>query len=391
MNKGDLLEKKHIAILFIACLVSTTPYFFRYEFFGGDSYFYLNYVCHHTGWDLGNKSKLEKSIMDFVPCNIFYIKLMQMFLLFATVIIIGFIGELFFDKLGWLAGLFSAGFSPALLQIILKFENDMFAMPLLALSFYFYFYSTKHTWFSKKWIMGTVLCILFLFLSSLLFKLTTYSLFIFAAENIVFLLISFTAIILMPESLTMLSPNFGVDELMPIIGIISIGFLIFGAIKLFKKKETSISTLLLVLQGRFYIFVPFLWSLSVVNLIQFVESKSKYKNVFKNIMIVWCFIGLLGLGYITTFYAPSPDDIILAELSAHKALDTNTILLNDWGLGWVIINSGYDTNYKAMYPQPDYNNFVAPAYLFKNKLIDTNRKCDLIGESTNFNLLYCKQ
>jgi hypothetical protein len=84
-----------------------------------------------------------------------------------------------------------------------------------------------------------------------------------------------------------------------------------------------------------------------------------------------------------------PEDILLAQQSAHLAMDNNIVLLNDWSLGWVIINEGYNTPYKSSIPQPDYNNSPSPAYLFINKLTKINKQCEKVSESPNYYLLKC--
>jgi hypothetical protein len=100
-----------------------------------------------------------------------------------------------------------------------------------------------------------------------------------------------------------------------------------------------------------------------------VVFEDKYKKKFKHFpdltkiaiafSIAFCFLGFYAAPTQTQFDTINQAYVLSEELDIP--------IYNDWKYGWWIIYNGYDTNFKASYPNPDYNNLQKPFVALTSK------------------------
>ena len=121
-----------------------------------------------------------------------------------------------------------------------------------------------------------------------------------------------------------------------------------------------------------------------------VELDNKMKKKWKrwpNLTVI-CLIFVLVYFFLGLSTQPSQADFDLVDKSMDLSVKDGVILVNDWDFGWLLIYKGYDTNYFAGYPHPDYNNMPTPFYAITQT--DLNHlDCLLIDSSVRFKLFLC--
>jgi hypothetical protein len=77
---------------------------------------------------------------------------------------------------------------------------------------------------------------------------------------------------------------------------------------------------------------------------------------------VLAFCVLLSIGWIFMGVSSYPTGVDVQEMreAIQLSKDTNQLLFNDWGDGWLLISLGFDTNYYMSPPEPDFNSLKRP-------------------------------
>ena len=199
------------------------------------------------------------------------------------------------------------------------------------------------------------------------------------------LILLIIGLILEPKGIIQLIPNLTIAEMFPLLGLISIFLLLIAWIKPLHKKEMIIATILVILQGRFIVFLPFIYAPSLIHSIQFL--KNKYKINFYYMISFYALIGILAFCIIGLNYFPAPETQKIVFDSTKIAVDQNIILYNDWELGYLVRNQQYDTKFFSSWPNPDYNKLVKPFYALTNKSLD----CETVYKTNEYTLFYCEK
>lgn len=174
---------KLIKFLFLfSFLLLSLFYLTRSGFYEYDSYFALLAVCQPNSEHLENASfmPLEKIVYSFLPCNETILKLITLFLLAIDIGIIYLIGKL--ENKGLEVVLYSF-LTPVLLFETLKFENQIFAIPLMLLGLYF---NLKYLKSNKK--TDAAIGVIFLLASLGFWGAGIYYLLLFSAFNFIYLI-----------------------------------------------------------------------------------------------------------------------------------------------------------------------------------------------------------
>lgn len=142
---------KRIAKIMVISLVflSFFLYIDRSEIIGYDSYYFLDYVCdnqttHFTPDEIG--FGFQKAFFSLFPCDFLFIKSCLFACFLLSFYIIFKIAEFLKKGTGYLTLLF-LGIVPVWIPNFFKFENDVFAFPLVFLSLYFFIKFKKRDYF----------------------------------------------------------------------------------------------------------------------------------------------------------------------------------------------------------------------------------------------------
>jgi hypothetical protein len=381
-----LLNKKNVFLILILTILIYVPFFVRPSFIGADPYYYLNHICLQDS--VFQRPIIQSFVFDLLPCDFFVIKLVMLLLVFFGFVFLALIVEHFFVGKGLWGVFLVYGLSPILFYFVFKLENDLVAFPLLVLAILFYFKSVSKPTL-LKFLTHSVVSLTFLTISGIIRPLNFYFLYIGSVGNPFYLISLIIGLILEPRSWLGLIPNFEIAEMIPLRAGITILLLIIVWIKPLHKKEMLIATILILLQGRFMIFLPIVFAPSLINSIEHLKNKIKEKKLEIPIYFMigmYAFFGLLGYGFLTLTYYPSQNTLDLVEQSVIMANDKNVVLYNDWGLGYFVRHQNYDTNYYGSIPHPDYNNLLPPYLAVTKQKLD----CKQLMQKKPYHLYFCE-
>jgi hypothetical protein len=381
------LNKKNLLLILLFTIIIFIPFFVRPSFIGADPYYYLNHICFQD--DVFERPLVQSFVFDVLPCDFFVIKIVMLLFVFLGFVFLALIIEHFFVEKGFFGVCLVYGLSPILFYFIFKLENDLIAFPLLVLSILFYFKSVSKPTLLKFLTYSTISLTL-LTISGIIRPLNFYFLYIGSVGNPLYLISLIIGLIFEPRSWLGLIPNFEIAEMVPLRAGIVILLLIIAWLKPLHKKEMLIATILILLQGRFMIFLPLVYAPSLINSLEYLKNKIKEKKLQIPIYLfigMYAVFGIIGYGFLTLNYYPSQDTLDIVEQSVNISNDKNIVLYNDWELGYFIRHQNYDTNYYGSIPHPDYNN-LKPPYLAitKQKL-----SCNTIQEKKPYYIYYCEQ
>ena len=369
------MDKKTLLIIAILSFVPFLFYLTSSGLIDGDSFYYLNSVCNNTQGTAS--SYLFVYILDFLPCNLFLIKLFYFLLYFVSMIILTKIVELFSKNSEYTPFLVSATF---LVFEFMKFENDAFGYLLGFLAIYLFF---KYRGWRK------IYSIISLFVAFLFWEGSGYWLILFPVWFIAFSLIYFNRfwwfVFSIESSIIEHTPWLGFMNYGLILPLIYIGFLNTKEIKI------KITFILLVLIN---VFVAKLWVLALpfgliiaCNSIGFLKKEWDYQ--LKNYVLI---SGIIFIVFALFFCLNQPfteKDINLIQRGVDLACEQNDCWLeNDFSVGHTVRYLGGKTN--------SYGGVTA--YKYEGIIIDVNSpknilplNCNILEETRFFRLLDCNQ
>lgn len=170
-----------------------------------------------------------------------------------------------------------------------------------------------------------------------------------------------------------------VAEELPLIGII----FIIHIIHFYKYIPRKYIIPTIILTGIGLIKLKYLFLATPFLLIGLIKKEQLTGICIAEKRIPLLFIILiLGVGWVITAINLYPTDSNIQEIQEVIRLsnDNNIVLYNDFGSGWLITYLGKEVEYKASYPNPDYNNLKKPYYAYTNKKLD----CTKINNKTYF-------
>lgn len=329
--------KKTVFIIFLLCLIPFSIYLFRADFIGADSYYYLYYVCYDKTPDMQplNAPILSNIIFSLLPCNFFAIKLLLFLLMFTSVIIVWRLGMLFNkDSRAWL-WFFLA---PTSIGHFLKPEDDVFAFPLLFLSYYC-FYKGKLEG-NPKYFMFAAFLIAFSFL---LWKGSGLYLLAFAVSSLYFLIIAIpSALYFLKDIWVGIKPNFEVMENLPLVGFAALNLLLIGyfSVEALLIPTIGFWTVLLLMNSKFVLHLAPLLAVCVDKRFQ------KWNEDRKVIFVILTICVLFSYSLASLTFTPRPHETQAVDYAISKSyeLGYEGKVYNDWGYGYYIFFRGGTAN-----------------------------------------------
>jgi len=368
-------------LLFVVCLIPFIGYFANPLLAGFDSYAFASEVCGHGVEDsLG--SELFKSLLFVFPCNFFLIKVVLFIVYFIAIVALALWGEEVLGKeRGWLVGFVSATISPLLFFEALKFENDIFGWSLSFVALCLLFKGFSLVKWHEKRVKGVMCIILGLGACFLAFLCYLPSLLVLLGVGLVSvytIFLAFLAGVVLLQNVPMFrEPINGIQALvseeMIASGIPWIAFFLPFIWDIPKKYKLPTIVLLGTgfVKAKVMLFaVPWL-ALGLVE----ADAKFKDKRWWPNLVVVGL-VFCVAFSFMAYFTVPTTQNFADIKEVIQLSQDNNYPLYNDWSYGWWVWYNGYETNYKAFYPDPDYNNLPKPYLAYT----DTNLPCTQLKE-----------
>jgi hypothetical protein len=372
MKLNDLLKKvknEYLIVLFLFL-----PFFtllIRGIGWGADSFAFYAGTC---GQPVLNSlsSNFFAGFLPFLNCN-FFLTSFVMFLFTS----LGFFGlYLFFrnfENKYWSQRLiiYCLTLTPLFFFEFMRFENDLFgwSIAFLGLGLSSYLFSRKHYVFSILiWLLSAVISSIIWLPSIIIMLLACFLIDYDSKAKKVFLALIVISVLLYSFPYLLGSIRFEnfIAEEIPLVGLIFVIHIIHF-LKWIPKKVLIPATLLLglgVLKSKYmFLATPFL----LLGLIQ--KEKTIGLKFRGDIIPTTFFVFLLGIGWFVTGLQLEPSHQELEEIQTliKMSEDSNIPIYNHWESGWYFIYLGYNTKYKASWPNPDWNNLDRPFFVYNKK------------------------
>ena len=314
-----------VLVLFIVTLVPFIIYIeARPDLFGADPYYFLDAVCHDAEF---KAPVLAHDVISGVPCNIVVIKLIMFACCFLSVLCIAGIGQ-HYHKDGWRAG-FLVFLIPVFFFSFVRFENDVFALPLIFLAALL---------FIRNKPLSRLVAIPLLITAGLFWEAT--GLFVVGlALSVGFIWVLALPIVVFKfsELVAAVIPDLGVSETHYGSSFV---LLMFGWIGLFKldrefAPQAAVFLLLGAINSKWIIFaVPFLVG-GLVVLVEGLEWR------FKRWVYLLVVVMVVSQGIFLTRGVPTPEQ----TMAVKDAIElSGGDVQNDWDYGHWVVFYGGDTN-----------------------------------------------
>jgi hypothetical protein len=348
------MDKKKILILFLLCLVSFLPFFFKYGVNGMDSYYYMGHVCgvEHDKYSVETTPPLFNIVANVLPCNFFVIKLILFVGFFLSVLSIAYLGEVFNSKYGWLAAVFSF-LSPILSTEFTKFENDQFGFPILLWATYFFFRGVK-----EKSIKLQALSVAMVLFACGFWGGGLYYILAFALGSVVAISAAVPVLIFFWKKLIDSAlPIEKVVESTPLLGGVALFLLIFGYffIEMVYLPQLLFFTVLLFVGGpKFAIHVIPLLSVSMAKMYGAGDRNRILKRVARIFLYVAVILAL-SRGFMLYNSPPTAMDWEMVDSAIEYSTDLNKGLHNGWELGYWVSWRGAEPSRWGGFAKEDLN------------------------------------
>jgi len=356
------LKAKHFLAIFLTGLFVACFNFARPFLMGADSYTFVNAICGKTVW-LADVPVLSKAFFSILPCNLLFFKLLLFFSMVFAAITIGYLGEVFNKKHGWLAGLF-AFICPGFSLEFCKFEDDFLAFPFLMLANYFFVSGLVEKSLKKKLLGIGLVCFSFeIWRGSVtyFFAYSFYSLIaLIASAGIIFVNGFFSTFFSLVPILKRLKEfpftrTTLAYENIPFLAITQWFFGMIGLMKIPKKVFwlAVFWVCLGVLNPKFsFHAIPFL-AIGLMSIFSEAVEKGKKVRVgrveFEPVVAILVLVfaaSVLGSGLAVLANPPQPYHFEAVDLAVSVAKDNNVVFWNDWGFGyWIHFRGKWTESY----------------------------------------------
>ena len=343
---------KELQLLTILFLPVTLGLFLRPLIFAFDSYATINGICHGN-WSALAMQPITNILFGFFPCSFLSFKVFMFFSLLITLYIIYKIMLKFFDdKISLYSLFFLLALSPIILFEFSKFENELWAYPLIVLGIFYLFENKYH-----KTILAFALSLLFW---------------------------------VWPYYLTFI-PSGGALELKLFGGLSSLFLfvLVIPFIFLIKNNKirflSSIFLLMFLFNAKFFIFLVPLICLGIGFILQKAYETEKYTKT----LWLMCFFLIISVNVALFLNQPQQNQFDLIQDGINLAEKEEIPIFNDWSYGHWLEFHKYETKFKSGGNNPDYNSLKKPFV----GLTDSNLlylDCVFVSSARNLNLWICK-
>lgn len=358
----------------------------RGSVWGSDSFAYWAYSCFGNVV-LNDSNSFLFFVKNIVNCNLFNLAVIISFLYFLVLLSIYFFGKKWFKDKAYLLPIYFACLTPLIFIEVLRFENDFFGWSLAFIALGCFSLSNKKIGL----IIGSLLAVLslllwvpsifILLLAVFLMDLPLVWYYLFLGIGLVIGLSQYVGYAL--GSFTNGIGLNAVSEEIPLVGLV----FILHVLHFYKKiplpvKYYGIFLLLLGALKSKYMF------LAVLPLIMGLLAKELDKGlsipklgIEKIPVLAFCVLFCIGWFVMGFSMYPTQTDLTEMKEVVNYVKDTNQLLFNDWGDGWMLISLGYDTNFKSSFPNPDWNKLERPFVAWsKEKIVG----CVLKGKRTQY-------
>lgn len=365
---------KNVKIIFLLSLVPFLLYFFSTSFVDGDSYFYLSGVCFGTS--LAETDLLTIFLLPFLPCNPFFLKVLQFLLFFGCSLVLYYMIKSVTSKNEWLPYLIAGSF---LALEFMKLENDLTGYFFGFLGIYFLI---NH----KKIFALASFCIGFGFWFGVAYWIALLPLWSIWFTPILLLVIYFKE-----KFLWFLNANTPIIEHAHWLGFLQYGFCLpFIYVGLLTKTDKRILTSFLLLV-TINVFVGKLWVLALPFGLIIANNGVNYLLKTKHAFFVQQFLKISGIVFAVFLMQHAitqpftMQDEALIQQGVKLACEKNDCWIqNDFSAGHTIKYFGGKTLQHSGVTSYDYNNIVIDI-----KRNQTPNHCKKLATSTYFSLLEC--
>jgi hypothetical protein len=382
-----LNNKTLLILIFIICLVlPLTIHFTRTGFFDGDSYFWMNYVCHPIkDYNYEGNSPLGTLVFSYFPCNELFVKIVLAFLLILNIIAMYKITDYVFPKQGHLGILFAMTTS-LLFQYTLKFENDSFGFAFMLFSFYFFLRYLKERKIIHLGISLFLLGIGIGFWGGGIYYYFFYALllpFLFLPLLLLFFVKEINFVDILTKLWQTLFGNPDVQESNPVLTIFYLWvgyFSYFRNLNFYMKWFTILFVIIGLFNPKFLILGLPLFTLSLIKAYNEKTPKDQEETLYA-IMIISSVMTIMMF-----IVSPTPTDHESIIDGLELSQQYNKPISNDWELGHLVFYYG-GTTLDAWGGIHDLNHI-------KNSIIVTKQdlNCPLLKTySDPFNFAHLKQ
>ncbi len=330
------MNKKIIIGLLILSVLIFSPYFLREDLVGYDSYTFLNHSCinEYTHSPVNRNTPIATIIMNLLPCNIVGIKIILLSLFSASVLIIAKTGELVNKENGWLAGIF-AFLAFIFIQNFVKLENDVFALPLIFLSYYFLLKAETES----KW--NRLIAFGLLGLASFIWGATGFVIIGIGMMHFTLFLLAIPVIAIYGKDLFAAVAASGIIiENAVVRGMIGLLILNYAFLTPVLPVLTYFLGFMALLNAKYAVLVVPLLAVGCVNL--FNHPRLKNLKVFFITLSIVLGVGVGILVFLTA--PPSPTDWESVDYALDLHNSTGKPIINEFWLGYMLHSKGYDTN-----------------------------------------------
>ena len=377
------MNRKEASLLLAAACIPFIGYFLNPNLAYLDAFAFLSQTCGISY--SGTHQALP--FLPFIPCNVIIIKTILLGLYIISVFSIAIMGEKMCSDNGWRTGFYAACLTPLLFQEAMKFENDIFGWSLSFIGLSLFCIGVSEQSRSKKYAFygsALILCTLATFLwGGALLSIFTMGLMALEITAIALPIFIFKLEELCRYAFGRVGTDIQIAEEQVGAGLLPIMFLLPATLDIPKRARLAGWAMLIVgfIKIKYMLFaIPFL-------AMGFVEFENKYKPKFKrwpNLIVVglaFCLAySMLGL-----FASPTTGQFALVDETIELGTKDKLPIYNDWQYGWWFVYKGFDTNFKASYPNPDYNLLSPPYYALTSR--DLN--CFLVQKELNLKLWRC--
>lgn len=333
---------KLLGIFIIITLFMIVPMLFRtLPFIGLDSYAYTNYICGITENIPANTPELGLAIFNLIPCDQYIIYIILFMLILFSSFIFAKIGSKYNKNYGWLTGIL-IHLGMASFSIFMRIETEVFALPFIALTWYFLEKSNiKNTFDFKD--RNIYISIIFFIIAGLIWKGSIFFIFLFLILSrfhifyigiLGFAILNFKTFIrgLIPFFVGGFNSGMIASENMILIGLFNL--IVFIAIfkKEFRIPKYEIAfwiyLAIAMLNNKLSCIILFI---SAVNLPYRLNNYSKF---IKNYVVIIGLIVFISLCISNSNVLPGDD--VYNSIEVYQSIDSNNFTKQvNWDFGYV--------------------------------------------------------
>jgi hypothetical protein len=393
VSKANAIKNKDYLWILLFTTLLFIPIFLRgvnVPFFGGDPYYYLNFIFHGIPLHLHHVG--VSHFFSLFPPNLLVIK-------FIMFVVAFFCGVVFYHTINLIkkgCAIYGVGllFSLVWLNwIFVKFENDLFGFLFVLLGLYFLVrYRVQDSCscvvlFNKN----IILSLFFLGVGCFIWGFAVFYLYLFlfiSGFHLYYVVGVFFSFLFFRTLLSKLLPSFQIAENQPLVGLFFIIVLCFLYLKRYRVSflwgAIALGSIFLVLNLKFlYILLPvLLLQISMVDL-----SNNSYKKSIRNFVVGIIFVMFVLSFYLSFFTFPSYSDYSLFRVTqTSEVYDAESVYFT-WSTGYFV---GYHSGdvFHAGSPPVDQNNFIS-GFVFAFLRDPNVSDCFLLEGSTNVGLFNC--